>query len=48
MDFMIKIVNIGSPQMLSRHFKTQDNIFQGTNKANKIPEWNEKRVNKQV
>jgi len=33
MDLIIKIVNIGSPRMLSRHFKIQDNIFQARNKA---------------
>ena len=30
---MIEILSIGTPRMLPRHFKIQDNIFQARNKA---------------
>ena len=33
LHLMIKILNIGSPRMVSRPLKIQDNIFQARNKA---------------
>jgi hypothetical protein len=49
LDLMIKILNIGSPRMLSRRSKIQDNIFQARNKAKiKFLNGTKKRVNKQV
>jgi hypothetical protein len=44
---MIKILYIGSPRMLSGHFRVQDNIFQARNKA-KIKFLNEIKKSKQA